>query len=123
MVAGMDDRRHLLLVEDDRDFSESLRLLLEIKGFAVTRAVSGEEALDLFEENRFCCVLMDIKLPGMSGVETLAAIMSRAPDTRALLMTGCERGSDEVISASRSGAISVLYKPFRINELLNYIDN
>ena len=117
------DSKHILLVEDDRDFSESLKLLLQIKGFEISLASSGEEALDLFAGSDYCCVLMDIKLPGISGVETLEKILEQAPQTRILLMTGCERGSEEVASANMAGASAVLYKPFRINELLDYINN
>ncbi len=116
------ERRHILLVEDDRDFSESLKLLLQIKGYITTLAASGEEALDLFTPGKFCCVVMDIKLPGISGVETLEKILKQTPQTKILLMTGCERGSEEGASANMSGAVAVLYKPFRINELLSYID-
>ena len=119
----MAELEKILLVEDDHDFSESLRLLLQIKGFEAVLARSGEEALDLFDADPFGFVLMDIKLPGMSGVETLEELLVRAPRTRILLMTGCERGSGEVASASMTGAIGILYKPFRINELLGYIEN
>ncbi len=116
------DRKHILLVEDDRDFSESLKLLLQVKGFEITLAMSGEEALDLFSPDKYCCVLMDIKLPGISGVETLEKILAQSPPARILLMTGCERGSAEVATANMAGAVAVLYKPFRINELLSYIN-
>lgn len=114
--------KQLLIVEDDRDFSESLRLLLQIKGFSVKLAASGEEALDLIHDDDFFCVLMDIKLPGISGIETLEKIVAEQPGARVLLMTGCERGSPEAASAHKVGAHHVLYKPFRINDLL-YIIN
>lgn len=115
-------KRKLLLVEDDRDFSESLRLLLQIKGYSVDHAISGEQALDIIPNDDYYCVLMDIKLPGISGIETLEKILSDRPNTRVLLMTGCERGSPEVASAHKVGAEHVLYKPFRINELLTSLD-
>ena len=118
----MAEEKKILMVEDDRDFTESLRLLLEIKKFTVVTARSGEEALDLFTENDYCCVLMDIKLPGLSGVETLDALLRRSPGTKVVMMTGCERGSEEVVSATSIGAAGVLYKPFRIADLLNLID-
>jgi DNA-binding response OmpR family regulator len=116
------NNRKLLLVEDDRDFSESLRLLLQMKGFDVTLAYSGEEAIDIYRAGEFCYILMDIKLPGMSGIETLNHLMEHYAEAKILLMTGCERGSDEVASANMTKAIGVLYKPFRINDLLNFID-
>jgi len=114
--------RKLLLVEDDRDFSESLRLLLQIKGYDVTLAYSGEEALDLYGKDDYCCILMDLKLPGLSGIDTVERIHRESPGTRVLLMTGCERGSSEVAAANQVGAIDVLYKPFRINELLSCLN-
>ena len=77
---------------------------------------------DVYFEGDFSFVLMDIKLPGLSGVETLNIILEQSPKTRILLMTGCERGSAEVASANMAGAIGVLYKPFRINDLLTLIN-
>ena len=112
----------ILLVEDDRDFAESLKLLLQMKGYDPTVVASGEEALDVYFDGGFSFVLMDIKLPGLSGVETLNVILERAPQCRILLMTGCEKGSPEVVSASMAGAVGVLYKPFRINDLLSAIN-
>ncbi len=117
------NNRKLLLVEDDRDFSESLRLLLQMKGFAVSLAYSGEEAIDLHRDGAFDYILMDIKLPGMSGIETLDQIVDHYAEAKVLLMTGCERGSEEVASANMTRAIGVLYKPFRINDLLNFINS
>lgn len=116
------DNRKLLLVEDDRDFSESLRLLLQMKGFDVTLAYSGEEAIELYRDDTFYYILMDIRLPGMSGIETLNQIMASSAEAKILLMTGCERGSSEVASANMTKAIGVLYKPFRVNDLLNFIN-
>lgn len=118
----MTDENKILVVEDDRDFCESLKLLLEIKDLSVVSANSGEEALDLFDQNNYCCVLMDIKLPGMTGIETLDEIMRRSPRTRVIMMTGCERGSEEVLSATRAGAFNILYKPFRIGDLLELVE-
>lgn len=118
----MDSTQTILLVEDDRDFAESLKLLLQMKGHEVTTVASGEEALDVYSETDFSFVLMDIKLPGLSGVETLDNILESSPQAQVLLMTGCERGSAEVITATMAGAIGVLYKPFRINELLSMIN-
>jgi len=113
----------ILLVEDDRDFSESLKLLLEMKNFSVVVVGSGEEAVDVYSSRSFSCVLMDIKLPGISGLEALEQIQEINSDARILLMTGCERGSDEVASAQMAKTIGVLYKPFRIKELLTIICN
>ena len=113
----------ILLVEDDRDFADSLKLLLQIKGFEPTVVGSGEEALDEYFAKDYSCVLMDIKLPGISGVDTLNRILEQRPKAKILLMTGCERGSNEVLSASTAGAIGLLYKPFRINDLLTMINN
>lgn len=118
----MADENKILMVEDDRDFSESLKLLLEIKDLSVETANSGEEALDLFEGNDYCCVLMDIKLPGMTGIETLDKMLRLSPGTKVIMMTGCERGSEEVVSATKTGAVNVLYKPFRIGDLLKLVE-
>ena len=65
---------NVLIVDDDRDFSESLAMAVESKGFVVERAFSGEEAIEIFRERDFDIAFMDVKLPGKNGVESFMEI-------------------------------------------------
>lgn len=112
----------VLIVEDDRDFAESLNMVISIREHEVQVVHSGEEALDSFDPAEHSVLLMDIRLPGINGVETLLQIRDRHPDFPIILMTGCERGSEEAVLAETAGATDLLFKPFKIKHMLDQID-
>jgi DNA-binding response OmpR family regulator len=111
----------VLVVEDDRDFAESLVIALGTRKCQVDIAGSGEEAVRKFRHDRYDIAFMDVKLPGMNGVQSLAEILLVAPDARVVMMTGFSEQS-LLEQALSTGAIAVLLKPFRMRELLAYID-
>ena len=113
----------LLIVEDDRDFAESLKMVVSMREHAVQIVHSGEEALDIFNPAEHSIILMDIRLPGINGVETLLQLRDRHPTIPILIMTGCERGSEEAVLAETAGATDLLFKPFKIMQMLDQIDN
>ncbi len=117
-------RQHkVLIVEDDRDFAESLKMVFSMREHTVQVVYSGEEALDTFDPVEHSIVLMDIRLPGINGVDTLLQLRDRQPDFPILLMTGCERGSEEAVLAKAAGATDLLFKPFKIKQMLDQIDS
>ena len=111
----------VLVVEDDRDFAESLVIALGTRNCRVELAHTGEEAIRMFHEQVFDIAFMDIKLPGKNGVQSLAEILDFAPQARIVMMTGFSESS-LLEQARQTGAIDVLCKPFRMKELLGYID-
>lgn len=110
----------LLVVDDDIDFAESLSDALEAAGHRVVLAHSGEAGLERVQAQPFDLVLMDMKMPGMNGVETLAAMRLARPGIRSVMVTAHTRDAliQEAVSA---GALAVLYKPFPMAELLGTI--
>ena len=111
----------VLIVEDDRDFAESLAIALGTRQCEVEIAGSGEEALRKFRINRYDIAFMDIKLPGMNGVQSLAEILLVVPEARIVMMTGFSEPA-LLEQARRVGATDVLCKPFRMRQLLGFID-
>lgn len=111
----------VLIVEDDRDFAESLVIALGTRPCEVETAYTGEDAIRLFRERRFDIAFMDIKLPGKNGVESLAEILAFTPQARVVMMTGFSEPA-LLEQARRTGAVDVLRKPFRMRDLLGYID-
>ncbi|HKX11479.1 MAG TPA: response regulator [Stellaceae bacterium] len=111
----------VLIVDDDQDHAESVGDILQMRGYAVELAASGEQAIARFQETDFHIVLMDVKLPGMNGVETFAEFRRIRPAARVLMMTGF---SVEALLAEAigNGALGVLRKPFAIAELLETIE-
>ena len=83
----------MLIVDDEKDAREFLGRLLTRKGYAVKDAASGEEALEIIKKEDFDVVLLDVVLPGMSGVEVLQKIKELKPETKIILITGI--GYDE----------------------------
>jgi CheY-like chemotaxis protein len=78
----------VLVVDDDPAIREMLRVSLGLEGWAVEEATSGEEALEEWERTKPDVVVLDHRLPGMSGLECAAKLRAVSPDTRVILVTG-----------------------------------
>ena len=111
----------VLVVEDDRDFAESLVIALGTRRCEVEVAPTGEDALRLFNKSHYDITFMDIKLPGKNGVQCLSEIMDLCPEAQVVMMTGYSEPT-LLEQARRAGAMDILRKPFRMRELLSYID-
>ena len=111
---------HVLVVDDNRDFAESLADLLVLRGCEVQIAHSGEVAIRLSEEMDFDVTLMDVMLPGMNGVDSYLKIHSLKPKARVVMMTGHSVPGmlDRAISNGVSG---VLQKPLDLEALMDLI--
>ncbi len=112
----------VLVVEDDKDFADSVAEMLELDGHQVTVLASGEEAVANYDEKAFDLVLLDIRLPGMSGLECLRAIRTINPIANVMIMTGAHTEQNRR-EAKDSGALHVLLKPFdplRLRELVKH---
>ncbi|TLM68457.1 MAG: response regulator [Deltaproteobacteria bacterium] len=115
------DITRVLVVEDDRDFAESLTIALGTRKCEVEIAYTGEDAIRMFHERAYDIAFMDIKLPGKNGVESLTEILAFAPRARIVMMTGYSEPA-LLDQARRAGAVDVLRKPFRMRDLLGFID-
>jgi len=113
--------RRVLVIDDDRDHAESIVDILSMRGHRVEAAFSGEAGVKIFREEDFDIVFMDVKLPGMNGVETFFEFKKIRPDAKVMMMTGYS--VEELISqAIANGALGVLRKPFAIGDLLRVLD-
>lgn len=114
------DGRRLAVVDDDASVREALRALLRSAGFAVEAFASAEDFLRLGESSSFHCLILDVRMPGMSGLELqehLAASGSRIP---VLFMSA---HADASLRARAGGrAVQLLQKPFSEDALLEAID-
>ena len=117
----MSESPRVLVVEDDRDFAESLVIALGTRRCQVEVAPTGEDALRLYSSHSYDITFMDIKLPGKNGVQCLAEIRAVSPDAQVVMMTGFSEPA-LLEQARRAGAMDILRKPFRMRELLAYID-
>ncbi len=78
----------LLLVDDEEGIRKVLSISLQDSGYEVLTAERGEEALEIFRKARPSIIIMDIKMPGMDGLELLQAIKKESPDTEVIMITG-----------------------------------
>jgi CheY-like chemotaxis protein len=109
---------HVLLVDDEERFVLNLAKLLRGRGFEVTTAFDGAAGIAAVEKNRgFDVVLLDVKMPGMDGIEALRQIKKVSPDTEVLMLTG-HANVETGIDAMREGAIDYLMKPCDIEDLV-----
>ena len=113
---------NVLIIEDDPDFSMSLELVLGLRDLTAVRATSAEEALLVLEgqNEEIGLAFMDIKLPGMDGIECLRNIHSRWPDIPCVIMTGF-RDRDRLERARSAGAAEILLKPFAMEQFLTLV--
>lgn len=111
----------ILIVDDEKDLAEGLAEVVELEGHRATVAFSGEEALDKIRGKTFDVIILDIKLPGMNGVECFLKIREENPDARVIMMTGY-RIEQLLAQAVDNGAAAVLHKPFAPEKLLELID-
>lgn len=111
----------MLVVEDDRDFAESLVIALSTRNCQVEIARTGEDAIRLYHKHSFDIAFMDIKLPGKNGVQSLTEILAFVPEARIVMMTGFSEPS-LLEQARQAGAMDILRKPFRMRDLLGFID-
>ena len=112
--------QQILFVDDTKDFVEYASKRLRARGYDVTTANCGEEALRVVEARDLDVVILDILMPGMNGVETLSAIKEIKPDLQVVMLTG--HGTEE--SAERGmalGAFEYLLKPVEFGALLEVI--
>jgi DNA-binding NtrC family response regulator len=116
----MEEPVKVLVVDDDCRMVKTICDILKAKGFAPAPAFSGEEAVEMVREERPDCVLMDVKMPGIDGVEALRIMKEMAPDLPVVLMSAYSTG-DQAEEAKRRGAYSVLTKPIDIQQLLSFL--
>jgi len=106
----------ILVVDDEPAMRESLRDWLMEDGYKVDLAVSGQDALVMAEEKKWEVILLDLKMPGMDGIETLKRLKEITPDTETLIITAYAT-IDTAIQAMKEGAFDYLTKPFDPDEL------
>ena len=112
----MDEKMSIMVVDDEKIVRESLFFWFEKAGYTVDTASSGFEALEKLETYPFDIMFVDIKMPGMDGIQLLEKIKTDYPDTDVIIITAY--GSIEsAIKAMKTGASDYLLKPFKPNYL------
>ena len=116
-------KRRIVIADDDPVIISLVSVRLEIAGYEMLTAANGNEALALIRKSKPLAVILDIDMPGKSGIEVLDAIKADpATDTLPVMMLTGERDSGTVMQAMGSGAGDYMVKPFQPDRLLDRID-
>lgn len=116
----MDETVKILVVDDDCRMVKTICDILKAKGFAATPAYTGEEAVEMVRAEMPDCVLMDIKMPGIDGIEALRMMKEIVPNLPVVLMSAYAT-VDQAEEAKCQGAYSVLTKPIDIQQVLSFL--
>jgi len=111
---------NLLVVDDEKAVRDSLEDVLELENYQVDVVGTGEDALEALNEHEYDLLLLDIKMPGISGIEVMRQSRRQAPDTKVIILTG--HGSlESAIEALRTGASDYILKPYSSENILSSI--
>ncbi|TWT77206.1 Transcriptional regulatory protein ZraR [Posidoniimonas polymericola] len=106
----------LLFADDERSLQELMKLELPRMGHTVTVCPDGETAVAAIEKNNYDCIIVDLDMPGLTGIDVIAKLKEQSPDTEAVILTG-KSTTESAIAALRYGAFDYLTKPCKLVEI------
>jgi DNA-binding NtrC family response regulator len=112
-------KKNILICDDEEGIRESLNLILE-NDYNVRFATTGQEAIEAVKSNPVDLVILDIKMPKMSGLETLKELKTMNPDLRVIIATGY-KSVETAREAIRLGAADYIVKPFETDQVLKAV--
>ncbi|HEX9001225.1 MAG TPA: sigma-54 dependent transcriptional regulator, partial [Blastocatellia bacterium] len=112
----------ILIVDDEAGIRQSLGGVLEDEGFNVSAVGSGEACLQAFEKRLFTCVLLDVWLPGIDGLETLERLKANHPDVSVVMISGHGR-IETAVRATKLGAYDFIEKPLSLEKTVLAVKN
>ncbi|SDU15747.1 response regulator [Desulfobacula phenolica] len=116
------EKINLLIVDDEDQFLESIKKSLELRDFNVITANRGEKAVEVAKNNTIDIALVDLKMPGISGEETLKLLKQEHKWMEVVILTG-HGAIDSAVECTKSGAYSYLQKPCELDQLLETLQD
>ena len=110
--------KRVLVVDDELDFLETIVKRLEVRDIKAAGVDSGPKALALLDKEDFDVVILDVKMPGMDGVETLVEMKKKKPQLPVIMLTGHATVASG-IQGMKQGAFAYVMKPVELDELLD----
>jgi DNA-binding response OmpR family regulator len=108
----------ILVVDDEVAVNNNIRKILAKKGYQVDQAVTKDEAMERIGDKDYSLVLLDLRIPGVKGLELLKAIVEKNPNAKVIMITGYA-SIETAVEAARIGAVDYLPKPFTPDEIRN----
>ena len=116
----MEKQARIILVDDDESIRKTMKTILEDEGYIVDLATTGNEAIEMTQEQNYNIALLDIRLPDMEGVELLKLMKDNVPRTRKIMVTGYP-SMQNAITALNKKADAYLVKPVNVEKLLELV--
>ena len=116
----MADAIRVLLVDDEPVFVDTMSKVLKARGYGVGAAAGGVEALEELRFNRYDVVVLDLRMPGMDGIETLERIRKQDPLLPVILLSG-HADMSKAVEAMQHGAVDYMLKPAPVDKLCERI--
>lgn len=116
MAISSHKRLRILFADDEKSLQEFMRAELPRLGHEVTVCPDGQEAVKALGKNTFDAAILDLRMPGLTGIQVLEKIKQVSPDTEAIVMTG-HASMETAIEAVRLGAFDYITKPARLTEI------
>lgn len=113
----MEKKYSILLVEDEENLHEALKLNLELEGYEVSSSYKGTDALEAFRQEHFDLIILDVMLPELDGISVCETIRLQNPEIPILILSAKNSSADRVLGLKK-GADDYLTKPFNLEELL-----
>jgi DNA-binding response OmpR family regulator len=110
--------RNILVIDDEVAVNNNIRKILVKNGYHVDQAITKSEAIEKIDERYYKLILLDLRIPGVRGLELLELIREKSPDTKVIIVTGYAN-IETAVETARLGAIDFLAKPFTPNEIRN----
>jgi len=114
-------KTRVLLVDDEKEFVEALSERLSLRDYDVTTSLSGDDAVEKVKNHLFDVIILDVLMPGMSGIETLREIKKIKPLIEVIMLTG-NATVETAIEGLKLGALDFLLKPCETDDLVAKID-
>jgi len=114
--------KNILVIDDEVAVNNNIRKILVKKGYHVDQAVTKAEALEKIQARTYKLVLLDLKIPGVKGLELLKAVRDKNPEARVIIITGYA-SIETAVESARQGAVDYLPKPFTPDEIRSVTDN
>ena len=108
--------KNILVIDDEVAVNNNIRKILAKKGYHVEQAITRDDALDKIQAKPYKLVLLDLRIPGVRGLELLTALRDQNPETKVIIITGYA-SIETAVEAARLGAIDYLAKPFTPDEI------
>ncbi len=117
----MSEPTKVLVVDDEKRFADNMARLLEVNGLQAGKVYSGEEALAELGRSAYDVVLLDMRLPGLTGKGTLERLRQAGVSAKVIVVTG-HASADDAAELIRLGAFDYILKPCKTEKILDLID-